>query len=55
MKYYLSAYVIFWTALSLYLGWLTARQAWLNRRAAGLVDRLASRAEPRSSSPEGVS
>lgn len=49
MRYYLSAYLIFWTTLFLYLGWLTARQAWLNRRAAGLVQRLVSRSE----SPSG--
>jgi len=45
MKYYLTAYIIFWTGLFLYLLWLTGRQAWLNRRAAELVERLVARSE----------
>ncbi len=45
MKYYLTAYIIFWTGLFLYLIWLSGRQAWLNRRAAGLVERLVARSE----------
>ena len=52
MTYYLSAYTIFWIVLVAYLGWLTARQAWLNRRAEALVRRLMSRGGE-SSNPGG--
>jgi hypothetical protein len=45
VRYYLTAYIIFWSGLFLYLAWLTGRQAWLNRRAAGLVERLIAQGE----------
>ena len=43
MIYYLTAYVIFWTALFGYLMSLSRRQERLNVRASALVDRLAKR------------
>ena len=46
MKYYVAAYVVFWSALFAYLVGLVRRQARLNARAERLTDRLARTEAP---------
>jgi CcmD family protein len=46
VRYYLAAYVIFWSALFAYLVGLVRRQGRLNARAERLTERLARTEAP---------